>query len=551
MENYKDLLAANDLLMKISPQIIRHSCTYTDEEIFVIDRTGARVSIDGSKDSLNMLIQKMSSKRSKVGKPSKFYEEDRQATMHYKWTIKIKIDGDEIIAESSKFITSKNKAEASASLNMIKKFYELGFLNDYLNYEPQIYQKNKSENQRMKMVKEFNEFTKENKEKGNHEKVIDVTFTYQLNHSSLSYSNEDDETPVIIYFEPKDNNNSFPFKITNNKRWIGFLTDKSLKPLSSEMILFVRDEQYERMHHYLKNIDWNNFIKDSNKESFKFRYQYENTSHQESLPIEFNIKVQEIDETQKDWRNKIKLFHVFLFNMLYTSEASFYKGIFRGAWNFGSQLDKELNLVKRTIMKSKIFNDFSYYDNTSTTDDSLYMFTIPIKNDKIDWDLINSWIEHIKLKILNFANISNVLKLRSNESALYPNLNINNEFAWILKEKLIKTWVYDASSNGWKYLYWDIKPSVELKSSFMKAKKEPNKQANDQNIQNKILKDLTDNPKLSKKERMNFIDFYMHQYAYKADIRENLHWLNRITTPKENVKVSKKQVSNEYLINIE
>lgn len=84
MENYKDLLAANELLMRIKPQVYENMCTYSKDEMFVIESTGARVSIDGSKDLLNMLIQKITSKRSKAGKLQKFFEEDRKSIMNYK-----------------------------------------------------------------------------------------------------------------------------------------------------------------------------------------------------------------------------------------------------------------------------------------------------------------------------------------------------------------------------------------------------------------------------------------------------------------------------------
>lgn len=217
-----------------------------------------------------------------------------------------------------------------------------------------------------------------------------------------------------------------------------------------------------------------------------------------------------------------------MFNMLYTSESSFYKGIFRGTWNFGSQLSPQLKVVRKIIKKSNILSDLSYYDNSSNPDNSLYMFTVPMRNSRIDWKIIDSWIDHIKTRILNFANIAKLLELRSTDSPLYPYINPTNREQFERKEELIKTWVYDASSNGSKYLYWNLKSHTELKAGFKKAKKEKD-----------LDKTVAKGPN---KDRMDFIDFYMHQYAYKPDVFENLYWLNRITTPKENVKVNRSQV---------
>ena len=412
---------------------------------------------------------------------------------------------------------------------MIKKFNEINILNDYLNYEPETYNKNKVSNNRSTVVKELTDFAKENKKKGNREKVVDVSFDYQLNHSTLSKFDRGDEDPFVIYFDPKDKYDTFPFRIAGDRRWIGFLSDNKLLPISKEMILFVRSEQFERVHYFLKNIEQNKFIKNINYKSKSYKYSNKyKADHKDNNPIEFEIKIHKVKKAPKDWIDKIKLFHVYMFNMLYTSESSFYKGIFKGTWNFGKQLSKQLKVVKNIIKKSEIVNDFSYYDNSSTPDDSLYMFTVPIRNGKIDWNIINSWIDHIKVRILNFANIGNLLDLRSYESALYPYIDPQNKDAYENKESLIKTWVYDASSNGSKYLYWDLKPHSELKSSFKKARKEKDSSKNTSKGPNK--------------DRMDFIEFYMHQYAYKPNAFENLYWLNRITTPKENVKISRVQV---------
>ena len=46
-----------------------------------------------------------------------------------------------------------------------------------------------------------------------------------------------------------------------------------------------------------------------------------------------------------------------------------------------------------------------------------------------------------------------------------------------------------------------------------------------------------------KKMRMNFIDFYRHQYGYDTKVFEDLYSLSKLTTPKENVKRKKAIVS--------
>jgi hypothetical protein len=73
MEIYKELLWANDRLARIEPLISPLSCTYPKNEIFIIEETGARVSIDGSLDQINSVIQKLGT-IVKVGKLKEIYD---------------------------------------------------------------------------------------------------------------------------------------------------------------------------------------------------------------------------------------------------------------------------------------------------------------------------------------------------------------------------------------------------------------------------------------------------------------------------------------------
>lgn len=108
--------------------------------------------------------------------------------------------------------------------------------------------------------------------------------------------------------------------------------------------------------------------------------------------ITFRVKVVDATDMKLEDINKIRFFHVFMFNIIYSSESSFYKGIFNGDWDFGDILGSTLRKIKSDIMKSKIFANTQYYENQKFMDESLYMFSIPIKDDKVDWSTIESCI---------------------------------------------------------------------------------------------------------------------------------------------------------------
>ena len=82
MQNYKEILNTNERLSMIEPRVSK-TLTYPEDEMFILQETGARVSIDGSLDLLNVIIQKLSSSRRDVLLTERF-EEERNVTMHYK-----------------------------------------------------------------------------------------------------------------------------------------------------------------------------------------------------------------------------------------------------------------------------------------------------------------------------------------------------------------------------------------------------------------------------------------------------------------------------------
>lgn len=79
-----------------------------------------------------------------------------------------------------------------------------------------------------------------------------------------------------------------------------------------------------------------------------------------------------------------------MFHLIYSSESNFYKGLLRGDWDFGSIFKKTLKLIEKDMKISKIYHALGVYSGNSVMDNSLHMFTIPIKNGKIDYEIINS-----------------------------------------------------------------------------------------------------------------------------------------------------------------
>lgn len=249
--------------------------------------------------------------------------------------------------------------------------------------------------------------------------------------------------------------------------------------------------------------------------------------HGSDTKVTFKVKIIDAADLELEQINKIRFFHVFMFNVIYSSESSFYKGIFNGDWDFGEILNSTLKKIRVDIIRSKIFTNTQYYESQKFMDESLYMFSIPIKDDKVDWSTIESCIRYVKLRLLTFTKFAELLKLRAFENPLYPCMNPAIEIPYERKERCIKFTVYDVVTNGGKYFYKNLRPMSDLKESFSRASNKPKE----------------DNEIRRKKQKMNFIEFYKHQYAYAPEKFEDLYSLNKLTTPKENVKKAKNHVS--------
>jgi hypothetical protein len=176
MQHYKELIAANESLTKFIPRIRERSCTYQKDEIFIIENTGARVSIDGSLDLVNMIIQKLGSKF-KVGKLTERYQEERAAVLSFKCEMSLKVQANLIEITDSKMFSTKLKSKSYSALKLIESLYDLGYLDYHLNVQTEVFNtKKKEDTQRQIKNKEFKEFKDVNKAKKNKEQVVDVEF---------------------------------------------------------------------------------------------------------------------------------------------------------------------------------------------------------------------------------------------------------------------------------------------------------------------------------------------------------------------------------------
>jgi len=193
------------------------------------------------------------------------------------------------------------------------------------------------------------------------------------------------------------------------------------------------------------------------------------------------------------------------------------------------------------------------------------MFTIPItvtgvdQHCEIDWKVIDSCIQHVKLKILTFCNVINTLEMKSSDSALFPCFGFERE-ANKAKERHIKQLTFDFAGNGGKYFYknlrpmWDLKQRLEDTSNRPKDVKEVEELKANEETKVAVSKYTSKKSKWQelkhRKKRMinrnSFIGFYRHQYGYSAANNEFLFSLNKLTTPKENISREKQQVSISF-----
>ena len=259
MKNYKELLAANDSLSKLIPDVRARSWTYKEDEIFIVEDTGARVSIDGSLDSINMILQKLQ-KKFKIGKLIERFQTDNKLQSNFAWELSLKIRGTTLEITNAKFFSQKVKAKAHSALRMIEKLYESGYLDEYLNTSFEVHKKDKNWKEsgvradRKEVVGTLMKFKEENKEKHNKEEIIDVKFEYQLKHNQLSKFRNGESSLItnVIILEPVGDS-TYPFKDLKQNKCVGFLTDDAMIPKSKEIIMHPRNEQFDRIRHFLKN----------------------------------------------------------------------------------------------------------------------------------------------------------------------------------------------------------------------------------------------------------------------------------------------------------
>ena len=236
----------------------------------------------------------------------------------------------------------------------------------------------------------------------------------------------------MIILEP-DKKNIYPFNRSNLRRidgespastkTIGFLTDKYSLPKSKSMELIVRSDQIDRIRHFMNNTR-NKFYSDYDAKSRKsqeanedVKAEYDENEQNNDKKIRFKIKIKKEYKITKKQLIKIKFFHVYMINILYSSEASFIKGLISGAWVFKSLFKKVLNKAKNFILKSDIFRNTDYYDGREYMNNGLYMFTMPIKDGEIDYDIINQCIGYLQSRILNIPFMNDLFQIKKTENA--------------------------------------------------------------------------------------------------------------------------------------
>jgi len=261
MQKYKDLLNENEILSQIKPEVSPASWTYPDDEMFIIKSTGARVSIDGSMDLINVVTQKLNTKH-KVSKLKETFVHKETPNISFNCSIDLRIGKSEIKQYEDRYFSTKSKARAYSVLKLLENLYEKGFLDDYLNAHTEIFNTKKdSLTKRKKLEKEINTFKEENK---GVMKVEGVEFKYIINHDRLNNLNEYSQSVKIIVFLP-DKSNEYPFPPSEHSQCIGFLTDKDTLPKSENITLFTKKDQMDRIKHFQNNTQNNDFFSDESK----------------------------------------------------------------------------------------------------------------------------------------------------------------------------------------------------------------------------------------------------------------------------------------------
>ena len=73
--------------------------------------------------------------------------------------------------------------------------------------------------------------------------------------------------------------------------------------------------------------------------------------------VTYSLRIIDVEDMTLEALHKIRFFHVYVYNIIYSSESSFFKGLFHGDWSFGNIFTSALNLVKKDIKDSKIFGE--------------------------------------------------------------------------------------------------------------------------------------------------------------------------------------------------
>lgn len=129
-------------------------------------------------------------------------------------------------------------------------------------------------------------------------------------------------------------------------------------------------------------------------------------------------------------------------------------------------------------------------------------------------------------------------------------INNDHEVASMKAEK-IKMCAFDLWTNGGTYFYYNLRPSFDLMSKFDKVIKPVQPNAIEE--KKKEVKDIEKKgiakciPKFNPKVNCNFIEYYKTTYGHCSKSHELLFVLNKFTTPKENVRERKVNVSLLFL----
>ena len=545
MQQYKDLLNANQKLNDIEPKCSEKSSTYPPNEMFYIEETGARVSIDGSLDLINMLVQKLQTRYKGTKLRMNFEEVRNDIVMNFKCNMSLNLEARVFESDDQTFFTTKAKAKSYAALLIIRRLHSEGMLNDNLAVEfTQFSKKKQLEQKRKKMTDKFKQFKEENKQKLNQEDVsIEVETEFNINQSAGDLDGMDLQDATIIVFKPSSSNQyPFPsnkfrtlFDDQSSLKTIGFLADKNKLPKSHMISLMVRGEQIDRVRHFLHHTNTKFYQKSKNLKVNKKKNSPQNPVNNDQ-EIEYELDVQMDITISKDDLEKIKFFHVFMFTSIYIAEASFYEGLLNGSWVFNRLFKNTLKRERNRLIKSNIFKRTDYFTRGNFMPKDLCMFTIPVKDGGIDFDLIDQCVEHVKLKLMTFASTSELLKLKAADTPLLPTIHANRSEEDV-KEKLIKFSVFDVITNGSKYFYHQVQPSYKLKERLQKVEKKTESPVVEQ--PNKPQSKYGD----GYKKNYNIIQYYEKQYGYHISDSEEKYTLNQFTLPKENVKMRTVSVS--------